>query len=102
MTRIELAHKARADLDDIEAYLIREAGRMRARRMLLRLRDKIDLLAEFPELGPVREDLGGRRVLLCRPYIAIYRLRSRGADSLVIILRIVHGARDLPTVLASD
>ena len=82
MIRIELAHKARADLDDIVAYLVREAGRARARRMLLRLRDRIDQLGELPELGPAREDLNGRRVLICRPYIAIYRLRTSGAETL--------------------
>jgi plasmid stabilization system protein ParE len=69
--------------------------------MLARISDKIDLLTDFPELGVEREDLGHRRVLLCRPYIIIYRLRPSGADTLLIVLRIVHGARDLPTVLSS-
>lgn len=102
MTKIELAHKARADLDDIETHLTREAGRARTRIMLLRLRDRIDRLVEFPESGPARDDLSGRRVLLCRPYIVIYRLRTIGAEPLVVVLRIVHGARDLPTLLASE
>ena len=102
MTRIELARHAHADLDDIQTYLKREAGEGRARRMLRRIRDKIDLLADFPELGVAREDLGHPRVLLCRPYIIIYRLRSSGADNLLIVLRIVHGARDLPTLLSSE
>jgi plasmid stabilization system protein ParE len=101
VTRIELARQARADLDDIETYLQREAGLLSTQRMLARISDKIDLLTDFPELGVEREDLGHRRVLLCRPYIIIYRLRPSGADTLLIVLRIVHGARDLPTVLSS-
>lgn len=102
MTRIELARQAHADLDDIRSYLKREVGEARTRRMLTRIRDKIDLLADFPKLGVEREDLGRRRVLQCRPYIIIYRLRATGADTLLIILRIVHGARDLPTLLSSE
>ncbi len=102
MTRIELARQAHADLDDIQTYLKREAGEARTQRMLARIRDKIDLLVDFPELGVEREDLGHRRVLLCRPYIIIYRLRATDADKLLIVLRIVHGARDLPTLLSSE
>lgn len=102
VTRIELARRARADLDDIETYLQREAGEARAKRMLARIGDKIDLLIDFPELGVEREDLGHRRVLQCSPYIIIYRLRPSGGDNLLIILRIVHGARDLPTLLSSE
>jgi plasmid stabilization system protein ParE len=99
MTRIEVAPRARADLIDIEIYLKREAGERRAKAVLRRIRDRIDRLREFPELGVEREDYGGRRVLQCRPYIAIYRVRQIEADTLVIILRIVHGARDIPTLL---
>ncbi len=70
--------------------------------MLTRTGDKIDSLADFPELGVEREDLRGCRVLLCRPYIIVYRLRATGADNLLIALRIVHRARDLPTLLSSE
>jgi plasmid stabilization system protein ParE len=99
MTRIEVAQSARADLLDIERHLRREAGESRTKAVLRRIRDRIDRLQEFPELGVEREDFGGRRVLQCRPYIAIYRLRHIDAETLVTILRIVHGARDIPTLL---
>jgi hypothetical protein len=46
-----LARQARADLDDIETYLQREAGVLSTQRMLARISDKIDLLADFPALG---------------------------------------------------
>jgi plasmid stabilization system protein ParE len=100
MIRLEVAPRARADIDDIDNYLTREAGRNRANSMLRRIRDRVGLLAEFPEIGVVREDYGGRRILPCRPYIVIYRLRRHGDDTVVVILRIVHGARDIPTLLS--
>jgi len=99
MTRIEVAPRARTDLVDIETYLKREAGVRRTKVVLRRIRDRIDRLQEFPKLGVEREDYGGRHVLQCKPYIAIYRVRRVGPDTLVIILRIVHGARDIPTLL---
>jgi plasmid stabilization system protein ParE len=100
MIRLEFAPRARADIDDIELYLTREAGRNRAKAMLKRIRDRVGLLAEFPEIGTVRDDYGGRRILPCRPYIIIYRLRRHGEVSVLIVLRIVHGARDIPTLLS--
>lgn len=99
MTRIEVAPRAQADLLDIETYLRREVGECRTKAVLRRIRDRIDRLQEFPALGVEREDYRGRRVLQCKPYIAIYRVRHVDADTIVIILRIVHGARDIPTLL---
>ncbi len=94
-----MARQAHADLDDIQTYL---KGELRMQCMLARISNKIDLLTDFAELGVAREDLDQRRVLQCRPYIIIYRLRATGADTVLIILRIVHGARDLPTLLSSE
>lgn len=102
MTRIEFAPRAWADLDDIDRYLTQEAGGRRAKAVLRRIRDRIDLLAEHPRIGPIREEYGGRRILPCRPYVAIYTVRPHRDGDLIIVLRIVHGARDIPRLLAED
>lgn len=102
MTEIELAPKARADLDDIERYLTSEAGARRAKAVLRRIRDRVDILVDHPKVGRVREDYGGRRMLPCNPYVAIYTIRSQADREIVVILRIVHGARDIPWLLANE
>jgi plasmid stabilization system protein ParE len=99
MTEIEFAPGARRDLDDIEGYVTREAGRRRAKTVLARIRKRIAQLAEHPRSAPERDDLRGRRALICGPYVAIYRLRSRDDGAIVVIVRIVHGARDLPALI---
>ena len=96
---IELTRRAQADLAELETYLEREAGARTMRRIVRQIRDHIDRLAEFPELGPVKEELGvDRRVLVARPFVVIYRFR----DDRAVVLRIVHGARDLPALLGDS
>lgn len=102
MTRIEFAHRASIDLDDIDRYLTAEAGSRRAKLVLARIRDRIALLQEHPEAGPEREEYGGRRILVCRPYVAIYTIRRLPQDTIVVVLRIVHGARDIPRLLTDE
>lgn len=57
----------------------------------------IEFLARLRQRRP-REELGaGVRSLVERPYVILYRV----VDSTAEIVAIVHGARDLPAVLAS-
>lgn len=49
-------------------------------------------LARFPELAPLRPEIGEEiRALPCREYLILYRARPGRVE----IARIVHGARDL-------
>ena len=64
-----------------------------------RLLDRIDevcaLLAENPQLGPARQDLRpDLRYFTVTGYLILYRERKGGVE----IVRVVHGARDLPTL----
>jgi len=53
-------------------------------------------LVRQPYLGAMDDDLGsGRRRLVVAPYLIVYELKP--GDE-VAILRIVHGARHLPTL----
>ncbi len=98
--RIELARRAEQDLLDIERWLTAEASPAIAQRILYAIRDKIDTLEEHPELAQEREELGpGRRVLVCRPYVIIYRIYATQTGEAVVILRIAHGARDAIALL---
>jgi plasmid stabilization system protein ParE len=101
MTEIEFAPRARTDLDDIERYLRREAGQRITKNILRRIRDRVAVLADHPRAGRIREEYGERRLLSCRPYV-IYVIRAHAAQETVVVLRIVHGARDIPSLLPDE
>lgn len=61
------------------------------------LGDRCRLLGEHPELGPLREDIApGLRYLPVGRYPLLYRIVDDGVE----IVRVVHGARHLPGLLA--
>jgi toxin ParE1/3/4 len=96
--RVQLAPRARLDLIHIGDYLERESGKRTALRWLYRLEKKAMSLGEQPYAGAEDAYLGGRRRLVVRPYLIVYRIEN----SIVRVSRIVHGARDLPTLFASE
>jgi toxin ParE1/3/4 len=88
---------ARDDLIDlwVSIALHDEAA---ADRQLDRIEDGIRQLAEFPELGPARDELiPGVRAILRAPYLVLYRVdRERHC---LDILRVIDARRDLEAVL---
>jgi len=93
-----LAKRAEADLDDIAYYIAMESGSLEvAERVIDAITGRFPFLANHPYSGRARDDdLGaGRRSFPADQYIIIYRVR--GPD--VLILRIVHGSRDLKTLM---
>lgn len=102
-TRIKLTRRADAELDEIFAYLSANASVRVARRVIENLRKRIDLLADYPRSGAPRDALGpGRRLIVSRPYVAIYQIEQEAGEEVVVILHIAHGARDLEALLAKD
>jgi len=89
-----VAPPAEADLDDIWFYVARESGSMEAAtRLIDSITDRFFLLATFPYVGRARDkDFGaGTRSFALGEYIIVYCVN--GDD--VLILRVVHGRRDL-------
>jgi toxin ParE1/3/4 len=70
-----------------------------ARKLRLAMHALTQLLAEHPQIGMLRPELARRpfRFVVVRgfPYIAVYDPTTRPPT----VIRIVHGARDLPEVL---
>ena len=101
--RIELARRADIDLDETATYLEGEAGKRRSKAALRKLWKRIDTLAEHPRAGVARDPLGrGRRLLMARPYCVVYQIENEAAAEVVLILRVLHGARDIEAILAQD
>jgi plasmid stabilization system protein ParE len=87
---------ARRDLFAIAADIAEHAGRRTAGRWQAELQRRAMSLGDYPLRGAIDDDLGPNvRRLVVHPYLVIYEVRG---DERIAILRIVHGARDLPTL----
>jgi toxin ParE1/3/4 len=89
-----VAPQAAADLDDLWYYVARESGSIEiANRMIDCITDRFVLLVGFPHIGRARdEDFGpGTRSFVVGDYVIVYCVEAED----VLILRVVHGRRDL-------
>jgi toxin ParE1/3/4 len=63
-----------------------------ADKLLRKLDQRIDSLFDMPERGVPRDDLSpGVRILIEGKYLIFYRVQN----SKVVVLRVIHGAKDL-------
>jgi len=85
---------ARQDLSDIWDYLA-ENSVERADKLLALIHKKCLALAEFPEMGRARHELlVNLHSFAVRNYVIFYQPISDGIE----VLRVLHGARDIPHV----
>jgi toxin ParE1/3/4 len=92
MKQLAFAPAAREDLTTI-ALFIAEDNPARAESFVAELEAKARLLAEWPQSYPTRDDISpGLRAAVHGRYLLLYR----DLEHEVRIIRIVHGARDLP------
>jgi toxin ParE1/3/4 len=98
MAPVTFSPKSRQDLLDIGDYIGKDS-RANARRFVSKLIDQCQRIGRAP-LGYVsREDLApGLRMAALGHYVIFFRVN----DGVIRIERILHGARNLPSVLASD
>ena len=95
MPALRFTRRARRDLDEILDY-VADHDYLAAVRLLARLEAKCRLLARYPQAGRVRRELrAGVRSFPVKPYV-VYYAAERGR---VTVLRILHGARDVATLI---
>jgi toxin ParE1/3/4 len=86
---------AELDLQEIWNY-VADDNLDAADKLVLGLAETCALLARRPEIGRTRPDLGpDLRSFTHRHYLILYRV----TEDAVEIIRIVHGARNLPDLL---
>ena len=92
----QVAKRAERDLKSIAYYIATESGSIEiAERQIDAIIERFELLADHPDIGRVRDDLGaGRRTFPVENYVILYRVRGKD----VLILRVVHSRRDLDTL----
>ncbi|MFA7603536.1 MAG: type II toxin-antitoxin system RelE/ParE family toxin [Novosphingobium sp.] len=93
--RLEIKHAARIDLRDIATYIARD-NPGRSESFVEELIARIETVAARPSSFPARNEWGeGIRSALHGRYVIVFRV----GDDLVEILRILHGARDINSLL---
>jgi plasmid stabilization system protein ParE len=97
--RFQFASRAKQDLREIRAYIARDS-RDSADRTVRRVREAVRSLSQTPWLGHAREDVRypHARFYLVYSYLIVYET----SDTRLVVLRVLHGARDLPSVLAGQ
>ena len=94
MTRIIKSPAAEKDLDDIWDY-IAEDNPDRAVQFLRMLEEKLDTLAQTPQIGRLREELAPKlRSFPVKNCIIFYEPLEDG----IFIVRVLHTSRDIDTI----
>lgn len=97
MRRVRLSPGALADLDAIHIYIARH-NPAAADDVIRRIQARILALESEPFIGQARPELRpDLRNLVVGNYLVFYLV----ADDLVEIVRVLHGAQDLPTILGT-
>ena len=98
MPEVSRTPDAEEDLLQIWIYVAQQsASSMIADRLLDRIDEKCRLLARHPEMGPLRPDLAPNvRAFPVDSYVVFYRAVLVGIE----VLRVLHGARDIPSAFA--
>jgi len=97
--RVRFAAKARKDIQDIGDYIARDSRRV-ARRVVSEIETFCVSLDQSPERYAIfesRAERGVRRAPV-GSYVLFYRIDADG----VLVLRIIHAARDIETVAFYD
>ena len=95
---IEFSSGALRDLKDIFDWIAQDSPAT-ALRIIARLRQNIEILADFPQLGKVGRvqntfELSASGL----PYIVVYRLGVGGKSDNILIEAIVHSSRKYQSV----
>jgi toxin ParE1/3/4 len=94
--RFRVSPQAKSDLQEIHAYIASD-NQSAADRLIDRFFDHFQRLAEFPELGSPRDDLHpGLRLWPEGRYVILYLPTPTGVG----VAHVVHGARDIESLLA--
>jgi toxin ParE1/3/4 len=72
MNRYKISQLAEQDLEDIWIY-IASNNQITADKQIAQILNRLPMLAQFPDMGKVRDDLGNQlRSFPIKPYIFLY------------------------------
>ena len=96
MSAYVLSLLAEKDLDNIWFYIAQDSSEQ-ADRVVIETRKAIRRLADWPEIGHVRDDLPDPtlRVWSVFSYLIVYKPAAKPLE----VVRIIHGMRDIPDLM---
>jgi toxin ParE1/3/4 len=90
--------QAEADLSQILDFLDQRTPPA-AERLAGAIDERCRLLGEFPEMGRTREELApSLRSVVVEQYVLFYRTTATAVQ----VVRILHGARDIDTIMKGE
>ena len=93
---VQLSAEALADVAEIRAYLLREAGPAVSTRVLARIRKKLAAIERMPETGALRPEFGeGVRLHASGAYVIYVQVLADRVD----VVRILHAAQDRDSIM---
>ena len=93
MAELFFSRRAEADVREIWRYIATD-NPAAADRILLRIEEKLQILRNFPEIGPARNDIRrGMRMLVEGNYLLLYEYDPRKNE--VELIAVVDGRREL-------
>ena len=97
MKRYITSPEAEQDLDQIKDYLVKQGGIHVARHVFTEIKQAMRFLGSTPEAGHLRQDLTDAPVKFWPvfSYLIVYDPAKRPIE----IVRVLHGARDIPSIL---
>jgi len=96
---VVITDTANDDLNNIGEYIRQSAGPLTSERFILRVIEVIGSLRFAPDRTAVRQDLPrGLHVIHADRYLVFYRI----VENEVVVLRVIHGARDITADMLSD
>jgi toxin ParE1/3/4 len=91
--RLTISPQAEADLEEAWEYIAERSPRA-AQQFDDDIRERWSVLRRFPEMGRSRAELGkGLRSFIVGSYTVVYEIE----EDRIVILRVIHGARDVPS-----
>ena len=94
MTRVQYTTLAQEDILDI-AYYVAQDNEEAAQRLIGKILRACDRIGVSPKAGRLRAELAPNlRSFPVEKYLVFYRLVPGGIE----VLRVLHGARDLPSL----
>jgi toxin ParE1/3/4 len=101
MPRLVITNQADRDLLAISSYIADRNGKLRATKVMERIRKTMDNLASMPGMGRGRSYLpGGLRAFPSAPWTIVYDLLPEGDG--INVVRVLHGRRDLSAIFGED
>ena len=98
MKVVHISFKAGHDLEEIEEYISRD-NHDAAGRLIQRIEEICNLLAQHPEAGDDRSELSPKlRGFPIGNYLVFYIPTRDGIE----VVRVLHGSRDIPNIFAEN